>query len=312
MSERQHFPRPLVIIGLLSWLLLAVACRGPAVYPTPTTVQMSPSPTVPALPTATAVVPSPTLTTLPSPTPTPLPPATATPTLAPTPPLTPTPVPPSPTPALSGPRAAIITRLPTSEPVIALTFDCGADRGYAEEILDELARHGIRATFGMTGAWARTNPDLVARMLEEGHDLINHSDMHPSFTGHSTSSAPLAPAERLAELRGAEQAVAAVSGSLETMRPFFRPPYGDYDEELLEQLPQAGYTIVVMWTVDSLGWRGIPPEDVVERVKRAAEPGAIVLLHVGAQSTDAAALPALIENLQQAGYRFVTIRDILG
>lgn len=103
-----------------------------------------------------------------------------------------------------------------------------------------------------------------------------------------------------------------MSGSLETMRPFFRPPYGDYDEELLEQLPQAGYTIVIVWTVDSLGWRGIPPEDVVERVKRAAEPGAIVLLHVGAQSTDAAALPALIENLQQAGYRFVTIRDILG
>ncbi len=163
----------------------------------------------------------------------------------------------------------------------------------------------------MTGAWARTNPDLVARMLQEGHVLINHSDTHPSFTGYSTGTPPLPPAKRLAELRGAELAVAAVSSSPETMRPFFRPPYGDYDEALLQQLPQAGYTVVIMWTVDSLGWRGIPAEDVVERVMHAAEPGAIVLLHVGAQSTDSAALPTLIESLQQAGYRFVTVRDIL-
>ena len=208
--------------------------------------------------------------------------------------------------------ARVITRLETAEAVIALTFDCGADRGYTREILDELARHGIRATFGLTGAWARANPDLVARMLHAGHRLINHSDTHPSFTGRSTRSLPLSVDQRAAEIRRAEQAVAAVSGSETTMRPYFRPPYGDYDEELLTLLPELGYSVVVMWTVDSLGWRGIPPEEVVTRVLAAAQPGAIVLLHVGAQSTDAAALPQLIAALQERGYGFVTTDAQLG
>ncbi|MBO9357971.1 MAG: polysaccharide deacetylase family protein [Thermomicrobium sp.] len=195
----------------------------------------------------------------------------------------------------------------TTEAVIALALDCGADRGYTGEILDELARHGIRATFGMTGAWARANPDLVARMLHAGHRLINHSETHPSFTGRSTGSPSLSVDQRAAEIRRAEQAVAAVSGSETTMRPYFRPPYGDYDEALLTLLPELGYSVIVMWTVDSLGWRGIPPEEVVTRVLAAAQPGAIVLLHVGAQSTAAAALPQLIASLQERGYGFVTI-----
>lgn len=206
----------------------------------------------------------------------------------------------------------MISRLPTADAVIALTFDCGADRGYAEQILDELARHGIHATFGMTGAWARANPDLVARMLREGHVLINHSDSHPSFTGYSTGSAALSAEERATEIRAAEQAVAAITGSEETLRPFFRPPYGDYDEALLEQLPELGYDALLLWTVDSLGWRGLPPEEVVQRVVAAAGPGAIVLMHVGAQSTDAAALPMLIDALATAGYRFATVQEFLG
>ncbi len=203
----------------------------------------------------------------------------------------------------------MLTRLPTDRAVVALTFDCGADRGYAEEILDILKQEGIRATFGMTGAWARANPDLVQRMLAEGHRLINHTDSHPSFTGASTGQRALSTDERLAEIRRAEEAVAAISGSLETMRPYFRPPYGDYDDQLLRELPHAGYTVIVMWTIDSLGWRGIPPEEVVRRVMQALQPGAIVLLHVGAQSTDAVALPDLITALREAGYGFALIED---
>ena len=287
--------------------LLLLGCRGPGLYPSPTAG-------LPGTPDSAALTqspaPSPTVHRTPSPTPVP--------TAVPTP--TPTQVPPTPAPAPASPTATptapvetarVVTRLPTTEPVIALTFDCGADRGYAEQILDELAGRGIQATFGMTGAWARANPDLVARMLREGHVLVNHSNTHPSFTGYSTGSAALSPEERVSEIRAAEEAVAPVSGSLATMRPFFRPPYGDYDDALLELLPQLGYDFLLLWTIDSLGWRGIPPEDIVQRVSAAAEPGTIVLLHVGAQSTDALALPGLLDTLEAAGYRFVTVRDIL-
>ncbi len=204
----------------------------------------------------------------------------------------------------------MVTRLPTDQPLVALTFDCGADRGFAEDILDTLAAYDIRATFGMTGAWAQANPDLVARMLEDGHRLINHSATHPSFTGYSTSSQPLGPERRAEEIRAAEQAVALVSGREDTLRPYFRPPYGDYDDALLDQLPGLGYDTLLLWSVDTLGWRGLPPEAIVQRVLDHAQPGAIVLLHVGAQSTDAAALPALIEALTAEGYRFVTVDDV--
>jgi len=307
--------RPLLGLSgiLISWLVVGLACRGPAIYPTVTepTGTATPSPTESAPTAATTPIASPV--PLPRPTPFPTPNPTPPPPIS---PIEPTPLATPTSPSLSSPTptslpvqsvARVITRLETTQAVIALTFDCGADRGYAEEILDELARHGIRATFGMTGAWARANPDLVARMLREGHRLINHSDTHPSFTGRSTGSPPLPVDQRAAEIRGAEQAVAAVSGSETTMRPYFRPPYGDYDEALLTLLPELGYSVVVMWTVDSLGWRGIPPEEVVTRVLAAAQPGAIVLLHVGAQSTDAAALPQLIAALQERGYGFVTI-----
>lgn len=70
---------------------------------------------------------------------------------------------------------------------VALTFDAGADRGYAEAILDTLDEYGIKASFGITGHWAEENPDLVARMVEDGHMVFNHTWTHRSFTGFSTS-----------------------------------------------------------------------------------------------------------------------------
>ena len=70
---------------------------------------------------------------------------------------------------------------------MALTFDAGADRGHAEQILDTLANYGVVASFGLTGHWAKENPDLVERMVAEGHMLFNHTYSHRSFTGFSTS-----------------------------------------------------------------------------------------------------------------------------
>jgi peptidoglycan/xylan/chitin deacetylase (PgdA/CDA1 family) len=211
----------------------------------------------------------------------------------------------------SGEVATVVAQVQTDQLVIALTFDAGADRGYAEQILDILAAEGIEATFGMTGRWAEANLDLVRRMVEEGHQLINHTYSHPSFTGRSTGQPPLSTEERLAQLRRLEEVVALVTGSLETMRPYFRPPYGDYDDSVLRDLPRAGYTVVVMWSVDSLGWRGLTAQEITDRCLAGAGPGGIILMHVGAQSADALALPGLIAGLRERGYRFVTVAERL-
>jgi peptidoglycan-N-acetylglucosamine deacetylase len=191
-----------------------------------------------------------------------------------------------------------------------LTFDAGADRGYAEQILDTLRAEGVVATFGMTGHWAEQNPDLIRRMVDEGHTLMNHTMTHRSWTGFSTNAAPLSSAQRAEELRQTEQIVRDISGY--ELRPYFRPPYGDYDDTVIADLQASGYTVNVMWTVDSLGWAGRSAAEVTQRVVDGTVPGAIHLFHVGAASQDAAALTGIIEQLRARGYRFITVHEMVG
>ncbi len=271
----------------------------------------------PAAPTAT---PIPTATPLP-PTATPLPP-TATP-----PPATPVP----PTATAIAPTAIPATVAPTAPPnadastnpdlaqvyeygetgryEIALTFDAGADRGYAEEILDLLQAEGIQASFGIMGQWAQENPDLLQRMIDEGHMLFNHSWTHASFTGAATQSAPLTTEERWQELQLTEQAVLELSGY--QLQPWFRPPYGDYDEQSLRDLAAIGYTKVLLWSCDTRDSLGATMDEILNNCIYTAQPGRIVLMHVGAQSEAYAALPTMIAYLREQGFTFVRADRIL-
>jgi peptidoglycan/xylan/chitin deacetylase (PgdA/CDA1 family) len=195
---------------------------------------------------------------------------------------------------------------------IALTFDAGEDVGYAEAILDYLQDEHIAATFGMTGAWAEKHPELVRRMVAEGHQLINHSFTHASFTGVSTGSAPLTPDEMRDELERTEQLVAEITGGY-VMKPYFRFPYQDWTNRELAVIDQAGYYLNIFWTCDTWGWKlGATGTDVAERCTTAALPHEITLLHVGAAAAaDFEGLPALVDFYRNAGYEFVTVEQML-
>ncbi|HUG14332.1 MAG TPA: polysaccharide deacetylase family protein [Thermomicrobiales bacterium] len=195
-----------------------------------------------------------------------------------------------------------IRRFDTQEKVMSLTFDAGADRGYTVQILDTLASNGIKASFGMTGVWAEQNPDLIQRIHNEGHHFINHSWNHPSFNG-------LTSAQRADQLTRTENLIRTQVGV--DMRPYFRPPYGEYNDSVLADLAANGYTINVMWSTDSLGWNGLTATQITQRVVSQAVPGGIVLFHVGAQSQDAAALQPIINQLRAQGYRFQSIADFI-
>ena len=195
-----------------------------------------------------------------------------------------------------------LRRFDTSEPAMALTFDAGSDRGYAAQILDTLAARGVVATFAITGAWAQANPDLVRRIANEGHQLVNHSWSHPSFP-------TLSSAARADQLARAAAAIRDASGA--DPRPWFRPPYGAYDDATLADLAANGYIYNLMWTVDTLGWNGASVSQITARALAAAAPGAIVLMHVGAASLDAAALPGMLDGLEARGYRFARARDFV-
>jgi peptidoglycan/xylan/chitin deacetylase (PgdA/CDA1 family) len=207
------------------------------------------------------------------------------------------------------PQARIVSAGSTQQHVVALTFDAGADRGYAPHILATLEKNRIRATFGMTGLWAVRNPDLVRRMARDHDVFINHTYDHRSFTGLSTHAAPLSLQQRTWEIEQADRQIVRLTGH--SARPYFRPPYGDYDSATLALVRTLGYRYSIMWTVDSGGWQGISVPAIVQRCLSGARPGAILLMHVGIQSQDGIALQSVITDLKRQGYRFVTIPQLL-
>lgn len=238
--------------------------------------------------------PSPTPQASPSPSPTGTAPGAATP------PVTPSP--------LAEP-AQVVRQGNTGRRAVAFTFDAGSDAGYAGDILDTLAANGIAAAFGITGRWAEANPELLKRIVAEGHQLINHSTDHPSFTGGSTGKPALTREERWDQLDRTEAIVQRLTGA--STKPYFRPPFGDYDDSVGSDVAVRGYTYIVMWTVDSFGWKGITAEEIRQRCLDLAQPGAIYIFHVGSASQDGPALQGVIDGLRQAGYEMVSLSELL-
>jgi len=218
-------------------------------------------------------------------------------------------VPPTVVPTLVGTEveaAATPQRGPSG--IVALTFDAGADRGYAEDILDRLAEEHVVASFGITGNWAKANADLVRRMTADGHFVFNHTLDHRSFTGLSDSLGGLSAAARRSELDQADAIIAPLIGH--TTRPFYRLPYGDDDARVAPDVAPAGYTRKIGWTVDSMGWRGLLAQDILARCLKLAAPNAVYVMHVGRASQDALALPQLIAALREHGYTFTRVDQL--
>ncbi len=204
----------------------------------------------------------------------------------------------------------VVRQGPTNRRVVALTFDAGSDAGFAAEVLDILAAERVPASFGVTGVWAQANPSLVRRMAAAGQ-ILDHTYDHRSFTGVSTATAPLSAAERRAELTRGDAAIRAAG--VATTAPWFRPPYGDEDLSVRVDAAAAGFHVEVLWSLDSLGWKGLGADQIVSRCldPAAARPGAIYLFHVGSQSADHAALRRVIAGLRARGFSFATVAGLL-
>lgn len=199
----------------------------------------------------------------------------------------------------------MVTRVPTSRKVVALTFDGGAGSQGAPSIMATLRAQGVPASFFVTGVFASTNPDTTRQMAAIG-PVGNHSWNHRDFT-------TLTPSTIHDELATTRTAVLKATG--EDPRPFFRFPFGAVDSRSLTLVNAEGYG-AVGWTTDSLGWKGtsggMSVDKVVQRVMAGRTPGQIVLLHVGANpddgtTLDAGALPRIISGYRTAGYGFVTL-----
>lgn len=184
---------------------------------------------------------------------------------------------------------------------MTLTFDAGGGSGPTGTILDILRRQGVRATTFLTGSWAHHNRELVGRMVADGHQVGNHSYTHPDLTRlHQDQVRP--------EIEVTDGTIVAVTGR--TPRPYFRPPYGAYDQTLVNFLGRLGY-YTVLWTIDSGDWRpDWTPERVRDEVLKRAANGGIVVQHLQSEQT-ATVLESIIQTLRERGFEIVTLSRLL-
>lgn len=197
----------------------------------------------------------------------------------------------------------VISRVYTSEKVVALTFDDGDDGANIPAILKILSDNNVKATFFLKGKSAMAHPQQIKNIVAKGHAIGNHSYSHPYFT-------KITATQMKTELYKTETYIRTLTGV--TTKPYFRPPYGAYNTSVLQTVGSLGYTKTITWTIDTIDWDGRSASRITSKVMNNIVPGAIVLMHTGSGAPNTpAALPTIIKSLKAKGYRFVTIPKLL-
>ena len=189
----------------------------------------------------------------------------------------------------------------TDEKKVALSFDAAWGNEDTQQILDILKQYDIQATFFMTGGWVENYPEDVKQICEAGHDLANHSENHKNMS-------QLTDTDCQTELLKVHEKVKKLTN---VDMKLFRPPYGDYDNEVIKNAKACGY-YTIQWDVDSLDWKDYGADSIIKTVTehKNLRNGSIILMHNGAKYT-AEALPKVIEGLKAKGYEIVPISELI-
>ena len=198
-------------------------------------------------------------------------------------------------------RELPIYNVQTDEPKISISFDAAWGNDDTSKILEVLKKHQVHATFFMTGGWVESYPDDVKAILVDGHDLGNHSENHKNMS-------QLSEEEIQSELMTVHNKVKELTGYDMFL---FRPPYGDYDNEVIQTVKGCNY-YPIQWSIDSLDWKDYGVDDIITRVcdNKQLTGGAIILCHNGAKYT-ADALDTLLTQLEEKGFQFVPISELI-
>ena len=191
----------------------------------------------------------------------------------------------------------------SSEKTLYLTFDAGYENGYTAGILDVLKKHDVKAGFFLVGNYLKTSPELVKRMVSEGHTVGNHTYSHPDMSAISTEDAFR---EELSKL---EDEYKSVTGK--EMLKYYRPPQGKYSEANLKMAKELGYR-TIFWSLAYVDWyESDQPtkEEAFNKLIPRVHPGAIVLLH-STSKTNAEILDELLTKWEKMGYKFKSITEL--
>ncbi len=192
-----------------------------------------------------------------------------------------------------------------TEKVLYLTFDAGYENGCTAQILDALKKHKAPAVFFLVGDYLERNPDLVRRMVQEGHTVGNHTMDHPNMSKIDNSDS------FFRQLQGVEALYTQITGR--ELSKIYRPPQGIYSEKNLEMAKALGYK-TVFWSLAYVDWNNDAQptrEQAFAKLLPRTHNGAVVLLH-STSRTNAEILDELLTKWEDQGYRFGNIQELFG
>lgn len=196
-------------------------------------------------------------------------------------------------------RLVPIYKVDMEEKKIAITLDGMWGAFYTPKILDILKANNVRVTFFFGGNWVEEYPEMLQRIAADGHEIGNHTYTHP----HCNS---LSPSEIKNEITKVQQIIDELVGPQPKV---FRPPFGEYNNTVIQVASDLGYH-TIQWSIDSLDWKEVSADYIINRVLNKVGPGDIILMHNNGKNT-ATALEILIPRLQEEGFELVKVSDLI-
>ncbi|MCD4781927.1 MAG: polysaccharide deacetylase family protein [Candidatus Omnitrophica bacterium] len=206
-------------------------------------------------------------------------------------------------------RKGTIYRVKTKNKKVVLTFDDGPSPVWTTKILDELKKAGIKATFFVIGHHVKKYPEIARRIVKEGHEIGNHGYAHSVMFYYK-------PAEIEEEIQYTEQVIHEITG---VRTKYFRPPKAWLRKSIKDKIKSMGYEII-LWSLNSKDWVCFNHKDIVKYISKSVRNGDILLFHDsgnvfsiegGIRTQTVKTITLLVKTLEDRGFKFVTIEELL-
>lgn len=194
-----------------------------------------------------------------------------------------------------------VYQVETDKKIVALTFDISWGNTTPMPVIDILEKNNVKCTFFLSGPWVKQYPEIVKRIKQDGHEIGSHGYRHINLSNLSKN-------EIKDEVMKAHRNIKDVAGVNANL---IRTPNGDYNDQVIEGIHEVNYE-AIQWSVDSLDWMNPGVTTIIDRVSKRVHPGAIILMHASdtcKQTPDA--LPTVLKNLKDQGYKLVTVSELL-
>ena len=182
---------------------------------------------------------------------------------------------------------------------LAITIDAAWGDEFTLDILDTLDKYKVKATFFLVGFWVDKYPNQVEEINKRGHEIGNHSSTHPNMS-------KLSREQIINELSLTDEKITKITNKKPNL---FRPPFGDYNDLLVKTARELDY-YTIQWDIDSLDWKELGVEPVIDKVVKNASSGSIILFHNNAKYIKEY-LPVIIQRLQEKGFELVPLSELI-